>query len=580
MSKKRVKLILWAIICLIVLVGVWLTVRGMGDILYYFRTGADPAAALNIVPNVPPDLKVELTWMPDDPDTGRELEPFTREQIEFAYIRAWLQWNLSYRKGEPHGLKTYFIGPALEAVREGVFDADARALKINQSDTKHALQLHFYSADGSIVSFTDHNALVAQAIRDANGQEIYADETTADYDVVMFLEDGNWRVRHWVRRQVADHADEVAIGAKASSVGIVGRDGANLIVDGQSFQINGINYYPQETPWLEFWPNYDPQQIDQDLTLIRSLGLNAIRVFVPFEQFGGADVDPSMLENLGDFLDRADLHDLKVIVTLFDLRSSYDPLFWPHADRHLETILTTFAEHPTILAWDLKNEPDLDYAVHGPQTVKAWLEHTSKLARRYDPNHLLTIGWSSPEVATTLADRVDFVSYHYYRPTEDLPEHVAALRATIPNKPLLLTEFGLPTWNSVFPNGHTEAEQARYYADILAYLRQNNMAGHLAWTLYDFPRVPTSLFGRLPWRTGPQKHLGIVRTDGTAKPSAVLLTANADLTVVGISPWSRFLKPFWLGVLVFLVGLVVLGFVYRRRRQLRRSASGNLGERI
>jgi len=569
-TKQRVKLFLWVIICFLVLVGLWLTLRGIANLITYFQTGADPASALNIVPNVPPDVKTELTWMSDDPDTGREMEPYTREQIASAYIRAWLQWNLSYRKGKPYGLETYFVGPGLEAASEGVVDAASRDIQIYQADLQHTLQLHFYADSGSIVSFTDHNALIAQSIRDMNGHDLYAGETTTDFDVVMFLEDGNWRVRHWVRRAAADPNDEETTGAEPSPAGIVTREGTHLTLGGQRFQMNGVNYYPQKTPWLEFWPNYDPQLTEEDFTLIRSLGLNTIRIFIPFEQFGGANIDPEMLENLTDILDQADSIDLKVIVTLFDLRSDYDPLFWPHTDRHLETLLTTFAEHPAILAWDLKNEPDLDYASNGRETVNAWLQHISKLARVYDPNHLLTIGWSSPEIAATLADRLDFVSYHYYQPTEDLPAHIADLKAEVPGQPLVLTEFGLPTWNSIFPNGHTEAEQALYYASILKYLRQKDLPGYLAWTLYDFRRVPASLFGRFPWRTGPQKHLGIIRANGTAKPSAVLLAQEGELTVPGLSPWSRFLKPFWLMTILFLLlGLIVLGLIYRRRRQNR-----------
>ncbi|MCB0021126.1 MAG: hypothetical protein KDE09_25195, partial [Anaerolineales bacterium] len=199
MSKNRLKLILWAIIGLLLLAGSLLTVRAASQFLAFFQTGADPASALNIVPNKPPDLQVALTWLPDDADTGREMEPYTRTLIESAYLRAWLQWNISYLRGEPYGLETYFVGPALAAVEESIANTHEQGWSLSQTDMAHELRLHFYHADGSVVSFTAENVQVVRFIRDHTGRLISYDETVATYDVVMMLEDGNWRVRHWLR---------------------------------------------------------------------------------------------------------------------------------------------------------------------------------------------------------------------------------------------------------------------------------------------------------------------------------------------------------------------------------------------
>ena len=166
MSKRNVKLIIWMLLLALGAAAAWGVVGGVANLLASFQRGADPASALNIVPNVPPDLYVKLTWAPDDADAGRAIEPFARGQIEATYLRAWLQWNLSYIKGEPYGLKTYFTGPALAAAGDAVRDTTTRGLKIQQIDTEHRLQLHFYSANGAIASFTDHDVLVAQVIRD------------------------------------------------------------------------------------------------------------------------------------------------------------------------------------------------------------------------------------------------------------------------------------------------------------------------------------------------------------------------------------------------------------------------------
>ncbi|HNP74670.1 MAG TPA: hypothetical protein PKK15_26350, partial [Kouleothrix sp.] len=203
MAKQRAKLLIWIVLLACATSAAWGAVRGATELLAYFERGADPASALNIVPNVAPDLHNRLAWDADDADTARPIDAFTRSQIEVAYQRAWLQWNLSYIKGEPYGLKTYFTGPALAAAGDAVRASAAGQLRVEQIDTDHQLQLHFYSANGSIAAFTDHGALVAQVIRDASGTVVYAGETRADYDVVMIIEDGAWHVRHWLRRDAA-----------------------------------------------------------------------------------------------------------------------------------------------------------------------------------------------------------------------------------------------------------------------------------------------------------------------------------------------------------------------------------------
>ena len=453
---------------------------------------------------------------------------------------------------------------------EAVTQIVSRNWRVEQADSKHALQLHLYSADGSIISFTDHQAQVAQVVKDSNGNIVFLEETQSNYNVLMFLEDGNWRVRYLVKTQgdalnfatrpaetETLTAKELARPSLQTPEGFVGMDHDGLQVDGQPYRVTGINYYPQNTPWDKFWPGYNPAVIDHDFSLVQSLGLNSLRIFIPFEQFGGAKVAPVMLDHLSDLLSRANSHKLKVILTLFDFWTDYNLLLWPAADRQLEALLTRFRDNPAILAWDLKNEPDLDYKAAGRERVNGWLSHVAYLARGYDPHHLLTIGWSNPLAAQSLPEIVDFVSFHYFAPVTSFPQQYQALKEAVPAKPRLLTEFGLPTWNSfIFPNGHSEPEQAEYYADILSSLRNVDSQGYLAWTLYDFNSVPSGVAGGLPWQTGPQKEMGIVRADGKFKPAARLLAPQANLEVQRIPDWARFLKPFWLSIisLLFLAG--------------------------
>lgn len=527
-------------------------VQQIGRLITYFQEGADPASALNIQPNKPLDWPIDLTWRPDINQSGRPLDPLTRSQIESVYIRAWLQWHFSYTKGEPFGLGTYFTGPALAAIEESVTTASEQGLSVAQTDTRHDLELTFYSADGSIVAFTDHQANVMRMVSDETGEWVFSAETTATYDVVMLVDKGRWRIRHWLRT------------ASTSPSPPMGQ--ATLPID-----IVGINYYPQATPWELFWTEYDRDIIADDFERMAELGLNAVRIFIPYEQFGADQVDEDLLDTVIELLDQAERDNIGIIVTLFDFRSDYSLLRWNHADAHLKTIVTALRDHPALLAWDVKNEPDRDYDNNGQALVDAWLRHAIDQVRYHDPLHPITIGWSLPEKAAVLADAVDFVSFHYYAPADQFEATYAALRERVgSNRPIVLTEFGLPTWNSYFfPNGHSSAEQAVYYADMRRAMQATDISGYMAWTLYDFTKVPSNVAGGLPWQTGPQRQLGLYDTDGNAKPAAALLASDANFDMVTPLPaWARFTKPFWRTVAVS--GLLTIVAGYRMLRRYKR----------
>lgn len=581
MLKHRAKLLIWVALLPIAVMVVIGAIVGLGAIVVYVGTGADPAAALQVIPVVPGDTDKRVKWQDDAPAMRalRTMEPPIREQIAGSYLRAWAQWNISYNLRRPYGLATYFSGPALQVATEAVTSTVESGWRIKQSDLHHTLQLSFYSDDGSIVAFSDQEARVIQSLTPPESGAASIVETNSVYDVLMLLEDGNWRVRHLVRRGSATWPTPGVAAQPVAAPSVV--DG-KLEVGDQLFVVAGVNYYPQATPWTAFWPNYRPAQTRADLARMRALGLNSVRIFVPFSDFGGDTVEPIALQQLVDLLNQANTAQIKVIVTLFDHRTDHALDNWAADDRHLAAIVAPLASHPALLAWDVKNEPDRDYGSNGRELTDAWLKHIVAEVRRYDPHHLVTIGWSSPEAAAALSQIVDVVSYHYYADAADYAAQVLTLRAAAPGKPLLLQEYGLPTWNSIFPNGHTEEEQAVYYAAILRQQRELETAGSLFWTLYDFDTVALAEF-RLPWQRGPQANLGVIRRDGELKPAAALVTPGASLDVAPIPGWRRFVKPFWLALMAAVSGgllmLAILLWLWRRSRRRQQRAQGlNGGE--
>ncbi len=574
MVKSRFKFLLALVLFGCINAAILGTLVGIGRLLSYFGSGADPASALKLVPTVPLDLKERVNWLPDFPSAkeGRELDPYTRDQIAGTYLRAWAQWDISYALQQPYGLKTYFARPALDMVSSAVTSTVSAGWRIRQSSIQHTLQLAFYAGDGSLVAFTDQNAYLVQQIGQSkaikNKPPDLIQESNHVFAVVMQLEDGNWRVRDLVRRGAGPLLDHSQV-KRVPATGFVQTQDRHLFLDGKLYTVVGVNYYPQAAPWAKFWPEYKTTQTKADLALIRQLGLNTVRIFIPYADFGGDKVDPLMLEKLQDFLDQAQAQHLKVIVTLFDNQTDHNLNAWSGDDRHLAGLIPRFATHPAILAWDLKNEPNLDYGANTQALTDAWLRHIARTVRRYDANHLLTIGWYTPEAAAALTDVVDLVAFHYAEPSATYGARLATLLKTTADKPVLLEEFTMSSWNSYWPNGHSEQEQALYYADLLRQQRIYATAGYLVWTLHDFDMTPLTQY-LLPAKRA-EANMGVVRRDGALKPAAAVIKPGASLDLAPLPRWYRFTKPFWR--LVFGGSVMGLGFVFgvwwwwqRRRR--------------
>ena len=330
----------------------------------------------------------------------------------------------------------------------------------------------------------------------------------------MLLEDNFWRVRHKVR----SIGDNPFTYQDSASTFIDIKDG-QFYVDNVAWTSRGINYYPAAYPWDRFWTHFDSTLIAQDFELIRSAYFNTIRIFVPYDQFGGPDVDLSYLDRLRELLDIAEANNLKVIVTLFDFFLGYAVDEWTLSDRHAEIIATALADHKAILAWDIKNEPDLDFENHDQHRVTEWLAFMARRIKQYAPHHLVTIGWSTPKHITTLADYVDIFAFHFYQDPKELDK---ALDRDF-EKPVLLEETGLHSFNAWwYPFKKSESDQANYTQEVLDIIEEHNIS-YTWWTLYDFKKIPDNVVGKVTWRKGIQKNFGLIDKGGRKKKAFDLL---------------------------------------------------------
>lgn len=463
----------------------------------YLNTGADRSKLLHTEVKQVEQYIPKLVWKKDG-NEGRFMDAQTRKTIENDYLDAWYIKQVAYRSNKTTGIDDYYTENARKNIIQFITQNQQENIFVNATTLAHNPNIEFFSEDGQMVVLHDTNVV---AYKQLYKNEKFVMETTekANYKVILLLEDGFWRIRHLVKENV----QTVDTTSKAQTI-------SNL-------HLKGINYYPQATPWDMFGDKFDIEIIKKDFNIIKNAGLNTIRIFVPYEDFGKANVHKDKLQKLQQVLDAAEVKQLQVVVTLFDFYGNYEVLDWTLTQRHAETIVSEFKNHNAILAWDIKNEPNLDFKSRGKQNVLAWLQQTISLVKSIDKKHLVTIGWSDVESAEILKGEVDFVSFHYYKDPADFEKSYTNLKEKVNNKPIVLGEFGQSSYGGIWrPFAGSENKQAQYFKEMKAVLKTQNIS-YLAWTLYDFEHIPASVVGKRPWRTNPQKKFGIIDKYGNKK---------------------------------------------------------------
>ncbi len=509
----------------------------------YFNSGASQKDIFLEAEKGISDHTPKFNWI-DNGNEGRVMENYAKKRIMEDYSNAWYYQNIAHHEKWSENAAMFFTEEKIEYFNN--IGKKKSNVRIERTDLEHNIDFHLYSLDGQIVSFTDSSVYIVEKIKEKNGKFEFVKKYKATYDVVMIYRDDNWKVRHMVPRGFQD-VSEQALSLKPAK--------SNMPIH----SVKGMNYYPQYSPW-KMWAEFSADTIRKDFDIINSLGLNTVRIFIPFEIYGKGHVSQVHLDNLDTLINIARQNKLQVIPTLFDFVNNYHLSNWAASDRQLESIIEKIKHYPNILAWDIKNEPDLDFKNHGEKDVKHWLEFIIERTRMYDPERPVTIGWSSPEVAFNFQEELDFITFHFYRPAKELNYAIDLLRIKCPNKDFMLGEFGMSSYNSFwFPFGKTKKEQRKYYEDIFDVLQEQGGISYLAWTLYDFQDIPSKVVGILPWHKSPQKSYGVINQEGMEKPVAEIIGGN-KFEKTRITLFDRILKPFNLFILslFFICGIIFL----------------------
>ncbi len=487
------------------------TLFGMAKILEYLNTGADRSAMLHLETKSEDVYLPKVTWTKLE-NPARKMEKNTLGKIERDYLFSWHIKNKALQNNTPKGIDDYYTMNTRDNLYKVIQHNKAQEITIENTTLKHFPELEFYSEDGQLVVFTDKNVIEFQKIY-LNKKLLTTVQDTATYKVMMLLEDGYWRVRHFQKMEPSPFVKDSIQPEPEYSI-----QEDKILKNKKQFVIKGINYYPKNSAWDTFGEQFHKDTIAKDFDIIKKSNLNSIRVFIQYDDFGKANINPEKMVKLKTLLDLAAAKNLGVMVTLFDFYSDYSLDSWTLTHRHAEQIVSTFKDHKAIIAWDLKNEPNLDFENRGKENVLQWLDHMVTVIRENDPNHLITIGWSNSVAASQLADKVDFVSYHFYNDIKHLEYETNTLIKTV-KKPVVIQEFGVPSYGGIWNLWESSLEnQAQYHQKMQAYFKKNNYS-FMSWTLYDFPKVPDQVAGKWPWQKNRQKQFGFIDVKGKNKPA-------------------------------------------------------------
>lgn len=331
-----------------------------------------------------------------------------------------------------------------------------------------------------------------------------------------------------VKQEALDTLGEYA---PSDTTNFVRLENGHFILDDEVFLVRGINYYPAQYPWRRFLTETDLETVHEELSLLRDAGFNTLRIFLWHEALfncpgSGAVPNWGTFQRLDGIIRSAGNAGLRLIVTLNDLPDLTDYRLYDspaHTNAQMAFIVDRYRDEAAILAWDLRNEGDIDYGTHSAipgqfrrEYVLAWLENASTLVQEIGTPHLITAGWLHDAGST--GDYVDFVSFHHWTGAGDLPARLEDIRSKT-DKPILLQEFGY----SLGRENVTPEIQAEAISDVIDFVEGESLLGWMIWAAFDFPLEASCFPSPCKSEDNAEHYFGIWYSDYVPKPAVELL---------------------------------------------------------
>jgi len=287
-------------------------------------------------------------------------------------------------------------------------------------------------------------------------------------------------------------------------------DGRGFSLNGAPFTVHGVNYHPRDYPGQRFLSLMDVATIDIELQLMAASGLNVLRVALRHDDLficpgNGAVPQVAAFTRLDAFIRAVAARGFKLILVLNDDPDlTAFPLYDSpaHSDQQMIYIAERYRDEPAILAYDLRDRGDADYAsgAFTREDVIGWLARSAGLMRNAAPNHLITAGWTREAEVT--APVVDFVSFHHYANVDALRQVIAIL-VDAPRKPVLLAAVG---YNSLDMD---EIVQRQAFQRAFEAVERNELAGWVVWRAFDHPTAVLCVDPDCPEARSAQNHFGL-----------------------------------------------------------------------
>lgn len=362
--------------------------------------------------------------------------------------------------------------------------------------------------------------------------------------------------------------------------------------------ITGVNYWPINKA-MYWWSQFDPREVEEDFKQLARFQFRVVRIFLQWEDFqpNANNISQKALSNLKSVADIANETGLQLMPTFFCghmsgvnwfpgwmLQDCDSPQRFPvysegrlfqkairnyYSDDavitaqtlQIQEVCLALRGHPAIFAYDLGNESSNCVVPPDRDAGRQWLEVMSRQVKEYSGGCPLTLGMHAedleenrqlwPQDAALYCDFLSMHAYPFYLSWVEqnldfriLP-FLGMITAWLGGKPVMLQEFGVPTWPKLHPPMQDiekaqlksplfdEKDAADYYHKALSLLQGQNFIGALAWCYGDY--------APLLWPLPPlkqnlhERYFGLFHHDGTAKLSAAPWSASIGATV-DVSP--------------------------------------------
>ncbi len=344
----------------------------------------------------------------------------------------------------------------------------------------------------------------------------------------------------------------------------------------------GINYWPRRSA-MYMWQRFDIDEIAEDLTRIKALGLDVVRFFLMWDAFQPQPnaMDASALRHFDEIMERVAEAGLLAMPTLFCGHMSGVNWLPPwtlerdetqgrfrtiaggtvvdraigdfYANPELLRAQVLFArsvgervrDHHALFAWDLGNEfSNLRQPANAGDAAQWSARLSDALLQTSGVN--ASAGMHGEDLEqdrnlrpSSIATPWPFATMHGYsvyskfsrdRLDTNVVPFLCQLQQSFSGKPVLFTEFGNPECppGSSRVDGFAcldETEMAQYASGVLERLRARGALGAFWWCWADYDAALASLppFDRAPH----ELRFGVVRSDGSMKPVSKTLAQFA-----------------------------------------------------